>query len=69
MKRNPSSTNLREWASNFNEFLHSTPESDRANKDTIKVLGTIRKMNGDTIFINGTDTYLVKSHQKESSAV
>ena len=55
MKRNPSSTNLREWASNFNEFLHSTPESDRANKDTIKVLGTIRKMNGDTIFINGTD--------------
>jgi len=43
-----SSMNLREWASNCDEFLHSIPESDRATGNKMKVLGTTWDMNSDS---------------------
>ncbi|KAL9977210.1 hypothetical protein ACROYT_G014589 [Oculina patagonica] len=51
-----SSMNLREWASNSQDFLQSIPESDRTSGDTMKVLGTTWNMNSDTIIINGSHT-------------
>ena len=51
-----SSMNLREWASNSNEFLQNIPESDRTSEDTMKVLVTTWNMTSDTIFINGSET-------------
>ena len=60
-----SSMNLREWASNSNEFLQNIPESDRTSGDTMKVLETTWNMTNDTIFINGSEPHPVKSLQKE----
>ncbi|KAL9972922.1 hypothetical protein ACROYT_G019318 [Oculina patagonica] len=51
-----SSMYLREWASNFQDFLQSIPESDRTSGDTMKVLGTTWNMNSDTLIINGSHT-------------
>ena len=48
------SMNLREWASNSSEFLQNIPECDRTSAETMKVLGTCRKLTTDTIFINGS---------------
>ena len=50
-----SSTNLREWASNCDEFLQSIPESDKIAGNKMKVLGTTWDMNSDSLFISGCD--------------
>ena len=50
-----SSMNLREWASNCDEFLQSIPESDRIAGNKMNVLGTTWDMNSDSLFISRCD--------------
>ncbi|KAL9958393.1 hypothetical protein ACROYT_G035399 [Oculina patagonica] len=67
-----SSMNLREWASNSQDFLQSIPESDRTSGDTMKVLGTTWNMKSDTIIINGshhTSSFQVTSKREALQSI